>query len=167
MLLYISEKNLTALPGLYERNPVNTGGFPSQSAGNAELWCLLYSNMKKLLIKQPRGRWFEAPSRSYNVRHGNALFWSPCLAQINDYSDIISAVATQLTGVSIIHSTVCSGAEQRMRQSSASLVFVMGIHRWPVNSPHRGPVTRKMFPLDYAIIGSDNGLSPVRCLAII
>ena len=23
-----------------------------------------------------------------------------------------------------------------------------GIHRWPVNSPHKGPATRKMFPFD-------------------
>ena len=23
-----------------------------------------------------------------------------------------------------------------------------GIHRWPVNSPHKGPVTRKMFPFN-------------------
>ena len=35
-------------------------------------------------------------------------------------------------------------------QSSASLAFVRvrGIHREPVNSPHKGPVTRKMFPFD-------------------
>ena len=36
--------------------------------------------------------------------------------------------------------TVCSGADQRKHQSSASLAFVRGIHRWPVNSPHKGPV---------------------------
>ena len=27
-----------------------------------------------------------------------------------------------------------------------------GIHRWPVNSPHKGPVTRKMFPSDDVIM---------------
>ena len=27
-----------------------------------------------------------------------------------------------------------------------------GIHRWPMNSPHKGPVTRKMFPFDYVIM---------------
>ena len=42
----------------------------------------------------------------------------------------------------------CSGADQRKHQSSASLAFVRGIHRWPVNSPHKWPVTRKMFPSD-------------------
>ena len=33
-----------------------------------------------------------------------------------------------------------------------SLAFVWGIHRWPANSPHKGPVTRKMFPFDDVII---------------
>ena len=62
--------------------------------------------------------------------------------------DIISSIASQITGVSIAYSTVCSGADQRKHKSSTSLVLVRGIHRWPVNSPHKGPVTRKMFPFD-------------------
>ena len=37
-------------------------------------------------------------------------------------------------------------------QSSASLAFVRGIHRWPVNSPHKGPVTRKMLLFDDVIM---------------
>ena len=55
-------------------------------------------------------------------------------------------MAPQITSVSIVYSTVCWGADQRKHQSSASLAFVRGIHRWPVNSPRNGPVTRKMFP---------------------
>ena len=46
----------------------------------------------------------------------------------------------------IIWSTVCSGADQRKHQRSTSLAFVKGIQRWPMDSPHKGPVTRKMFP---------------------
>ena len=42
-------------------------------------------------------------------------------------------------------SSVGSGADQRKHQSSASLAFVRGIHRWPANSPHKRPITRKMF----------------------
>ena len=54
----------------------------------------------------------------------------------------------QITSVSIVCSTVCSATGQRKRQSSASLAFVREIH-WPlVNSPHKGPVTRKTFPFD-------------------
>ena len=39
------------------------------------------------------------------------------------------------------------GAVQRKHQSSASLSYLRGIHRWPVNSPHKGSVTRKCFHL--------------------
>ena len=53
---------------------------------------------------------------------------------------------------SIVHSTVCSGPDQRKHLSSASLAFVSGIHRRPVNSPHKGLVTRKMFPFDDVIM---------------
>ena len=48
-----------------------------------------------------------------------------------------------------------SDADQIKHQSSASLAFVWGIHRSPVNSPHKWPVTRKMFPFDDVIM---NGL---------
>ena len=51
-------------------------------------------------------------------------------------------------------STVYSGPDQRKHQSSASLAFVRGIHRWPVNSPHKWPVTRTMFPFDDVIMES-------------
>ena len=71
----------------------------------------------------------------------------------NHYSDVImGAMASQITGVSIVYSTVCSGADQRKHQSSASLAFVRGIHRSPQNSPHKGPVTRKMFPFHDVIM---------------
>ena len=46
--------------------------------------------------------------------------------------------------------------------NSASLAFVRGIHRWPVNSPHKGPVTRKMFPFDDVIIRSLFGLTVIK-----
>ena len=55
-------------------------------------------------------------------------------------------MAFQITGVSFVCSPVGTGPDQRKHQSSASLTFVRGIHRWPVNSPHKRPVTRKMFP---------------------
>ena len=74
-------------------------------------------------------------------------------SQWSHYSDVImGAMASKITSVSIVYSTVCSGADQRKHQSSASLAFVRGIHRWPVNSPHKGPVKRKMFPLDDVIM---------------
>ena len=54
--------------------------------------------------------------------------------------------------VTIVYWTVYSGADQRKHQSSASLAFVRGIHLWPVYSPHKGPVTPKMFPFDDVIM---------------
>ena len=63
------------------------------------------------------------------------------------YCDVImGSMASQIIRVSIVYLTVCSGTDQRKYKSSASLAFVRGIHRWLVNSPHKGPVTRKIFP---------------------
>ena len=41
---------------------------------------------------------------------------------------------------------------QRKPQTSATRAFVRGINQWPVNSPHKGPITRKMFPFDDVIM---------------
>ena len=64
----------------------------------------------------------------------------------------MSAMATEITGVSIVCATVGSGGVQSKHQSFASLAFVRGIHRWPVNSPHKRPVTRKMGPFVDVVI---------------
>ena len=62
------------------------------------------------------------------------------------YNDVImSAMGYQITGLTIVSSAVCWGADQRKRQSSASLAFVRGIRRWSVVSPHKETVTRKTF----------------------
>ena len=69
------------------------------------------------------------------------------------YNDVImGAIASQITSLTIVHSIVYSDADQRKHQSSASLAFVRGIHRGPVNSPHKWPVTWKMFPSDDVIM---------------
>ena len=65
---------------------------------------------------------------------------------------IMGAIASQITSLTIVYSTIYSDADQRKHQSSASLAFVWWIHRGPVNSPHKWPVTRKMFPFDDVII---------------
>ena len=63
-------------------------------------------------------------------------------------TNIMCAIASQITSLMSVYSTVYSGADQRKHQRSASLAFVRGIHRWPVSSPHKRPVTRKMFLFD-------------------
>ena len=78
------------------------------------------------------------------------------------YSDVmVGAMASQITSLTIVYSTVYSGKDKRKYHSSASLAFVWGIHRWPVNSPHKWPVTRKMFPFDDVIIMVDSLLTVI------
>ena len=68
---------------------------------------------------------------------GLGLCRSHC--RIAHYSDVtMRAMTSQISGVSIVCLTVCSGADQRKHQSSASLAFVRGIRRWPVDSPDKG-----------------------------
>ena len=69
----------------------------------------------------------------------------------------MTTMASQITNLTVVYSIVYSCADQRKHQSSA---FVRGIHRWPVDSPHKGPVTR-MFPFDDVImvIGPKNGIT--------
>ena len=68
------------------------------------------------------------------------------------YCDVImNTIASQITSLTIVYLTVNSGTHKK-HQSSASLAFVRGIHRRPVNSLHKGPVTRKMFPFDDVIM---------------
>ena len=72
----------------------------------------------------------------------------------------MSLIASQITSLTIVYSTVYLGADQRKHQSSASLAFVRGIHRGPVNSPHKWPVTRKMFPFDDVIMVASTAKCP-------
>ena len=64
----------------------------------------------------------------------------------------MGTVTSQIISLTVVYSTVYLGSDQRKHQSSASLAFVRGIHRGPVNSPHKWPVTRKMFPFDDVIM---------------
>ena len=74
-------------------------------------------------------------------------------SQDHDNDVIMGAMESQIISLTIVYSTVYSGADQRKHQSFASLAFVRGIHRSPVNSPHKWPVTRKMFPFDTLVSG--------------
>ena len=86
-----------------------------------------------------------------HIIHLLTLSWFTAISQgmmIFHYNDVImDSMASQITSLAIVYSAVYSGADQRKHQSSASLAFVRGIHRGPVNSPHKWPVTRKMFPI--------------------
>ena len=62
------------------------------------------------------------------------------------------AITCQISGLTIVYSIVYSDADQRKHQSSASLTFLRGNHGGPVNSPHKWPVMRRMFPFDDVIM---------------
>ena len=101
------------------------------------------------------------------VQYVPLFCWSRFSITINNqhrimhYTDVImNPIASQITSLTIVCSTVYSDADQRKHQSSASLAFVWGIHRGPVNSPHKWPVMRKMFPFDDVIMDPEWALYP-------
>ena len=72
------------------------------------------------------------------------IFYCIFAITVSLYNDVImGSIGSQIIGVSIVYSTVCSGADQRKHQISASLAFVRGIHRWRVNSRIRSQQRRK------------------------
>ena len=94
---------------------------------------------------------FSQSLRSFHFtkRLTQASFWQV----LHNYRDVImSAMSSEITGVSIVYSTVCASTDQRKHQSSLSLEFLRAIHRLPMDFPHIGPVTRKMFSFDDAIM---------------
>ena len=114
--------------------------FPAQRPVMWSFGVFFDLRLNKRLSKQSWGWWFETLPRPF-WRHSNVYDTSNYI----HYIDVImSAAASQITGISIIYSILCSGADQIKHQSSASLAFVRGIHRWPVDSPHKEPVTRKI-----------------------
>ena len=93
------------------------------------------------------------PYPCFKITHKYTYGYVSLQATPLHYSDIImGAMASQITSLTIVYSTVYSSANQRKHQSSASLAFVRGFHQWPVKYPHRWPVTRKMFPFDDVIV---------------
>ena len=93
------------------------------------------------------------------------LYWyrTPNARILTDYNYVImGAMESQITSLAIVYTAVNSDADQRKHQSSASLAFVRGIHRGPVNSPHKGPVTRKMVPFDDVIMCKCVGTKPAQ-----
>ena len=94
--------------------------------------------------------WLRDSNNVFNLHYLNAhgastgfLNWSMNLLihhlrqlPFYNYNDVImDTMASQITCLTIVYSTVYSGKDQRKHQSSASLAFVWGIHRGPVDSP--------------------------------
>ena len=163
-----------------EGNPLVSGEFPSQKAGDAELWCfslictltnswanngdagdLRHHRAYYDVTVMWNGRHFQNDICLYTGVVGMEKNSSYLLYRVFEvrllayWLDVtMSMMASLITGVSIDYSIVSLGADQRKHQNSASLAFVRGIHRWLVNSPHKGPVTPKVFPFDDVIMES-------------
>ena len=68
------------------------------------------------------------------------------------YDDVImGAIASLITILTIVYSTVYSDADKKTSKLRVTGLGV-GNHRGSVNSPHKWPVTRKMFPFDDVIM---------------
>ena len=121
-------------------------------SGRVQLLCLVCSVLSVWVVTQA----YTALSLSWTMdeRQRHSWHWlRQLLPPLLHHGDVVmSAMASQITSVLIVYLPACSGADQRKHQSSASLAFVRGIHRWPVNSPHKGSVTRKLFPFDDVIM---------------
>ena len=106
--------------------------------------------------------------KAYRIWWYNSLRLNTTEKYTDHYNDVImTAIASQITSLTIVYSAVYSDADQRKHQSSASLAFVREIHRGPVNSPYKWPVTRKCFHLMTSSCESTFArcLSSVGCLA--
>ena len=73
----------------------------------------------------------------------------------------MGAISSQITSLMIVYSTVNSDADQRKQQSSASLAFVQGIHRGPVNSPHKWPVTARVGLVEVLVEDKNTFIKPL------
>ena len=91
--------------------------------------------------KQSTTRW-----RAYSMRHVTPLVpymlirfitLTSCWARWR-----LKSPASRLFALLFVRAQI-----KEKNQSSTSLAFVRGIHRWPMDSPHKGPVTLKCFHL--------------------
>ena len=128
------------------------------SASLAFVWGIHRDRWIPRTKDQLRGKCFHLMTSSWEIGLVPQL-----LKQLaRHYSDaIVSTMASQITAVSDFYSNVCSDADQRKHQSSASLAFVRRIQWCSVNSQHKGPVTRKMFLFDDVIMWLAFTLLPV------
>ena len=84
---------------------------------------------------QWRGKCFHLTTSSRIVNHRmkaicSIIQWSHFISAWVHYIDVIMAtMASQITSLTVVYSTVYSGVDQRKHQSSASLAFVRGVHR--------------------------------------
>ena len=138
-----------------ETTPPVTSGFQSQKASNDKTVTTWWDHHDKVILSYKEDHvsvpcTHRTETQTLKMMNTRGFLFEQ---RVPHYDDVImSTIASQITSPTIVYSTVYSGADQSKHQSAASLAFVWGIHRGPVNSPHKWPVTRKMFPFDDVIM---------------
>ena len=111
----------------------------------------------------PPWKWLKVHAANLVTNYYSTSYWVARMVEnslnalfLFHYGDVImGALPSKITSLTIVYSTVYSGVDQRKHQSSKSLAFVRELHRGSVNSPHKWPLTRKMFPFDDVIMLSE------------
>ena len=140
------------------------GGFINSFYSRFELWCPIYKDFRQSPFQIAINSKLSFIDKEGNITSSMQvicwyIFW-PSLLRYPDmwhfwyhYNTVImGAIASQITSLTTVYSILYSDADETKHQSYAPLAFVRGIHRGPVNSPHKWPVTRKMFPFDDVIL---------------
>ena len=149
--------------GLCEEDSPITGEFPAQRASNTanvSIWwrhhVLPAPHSIYASIHLPHHLFQIAPNiADHFIQVSRQCIYNWTSTEVLAYITVTSktsAMASQITGFSIVYSILCSGADPWKQQRSTPLAFVRGIHRLPVDSSHKGLVTRKKFPFDDTIV---------------
>ena len=155
-------EEFSALLAICAGNSPVTGEFPAQRPVTRSFDVFFDLRLKKRLSKESWGWWSETPSLPL-WRHSNAYCHAGRFPGMWQHSHIIFTWCITMTSQwarlrlkspasRLFTQPFIQGVDHRKHQSSASLAFVRGIHRGPVNSPHKWSVTRKMFPFDDVIM---------------
>ena len=116
----------------------------SRLAPPDEAWFFLFTPYL-CVLKQLKCHFFSRQHKANRQLWSRGLPRIACPAHCNYV--IMGEMASQITRLTIVYSTIYSGVDHRKHQNSESLTFVRGIHWWPVNSPHKGLLTQKIFHL--------------------
>ena len=132
IIICFEDEDATSMGVLYRSIKVQSDGYGSPA-------CLEWTMWTDMTDIGP-----VRPDVSFIALHAASGLFADCenriLIFIIHYNDVImGTMASQITSRTIVYSSVYSGADQRKHQSSASLTFVRGIHRWLMNSPHKWP----------------------------
>ena len=123
---------ISALLALCAGNSPVTGEFPSQRPVTRSFDVFFDLRLNKRLSKQSRRWWFE--TQSYSLwRHGKA---TSAASTAEHYIDVImTTMASQITSLTVVYSTVYSDADQRKHQKLCVTGLCVGNSPGPVSSP--------------------------------